>query len=53
MASYKDKGYFCPITRQYVNAQGAKVCATINRLFASEGEAVAKAMPKRYYHNET
>ena len=52
MASLKDRGYFCPITRQYVNAQGAKVCATLNRLFHTETKAVAKAMPKRYYHNE-
>ena len=51
MASYKDKGWFCPVTRQYVSLQGAKVCATLNRLFASEVKAVAKAMPKRYYHN--
>jgi hypothetical protein len=49
MASLKDKGWFCPVTRQYVNIQGAKVCATLNRLFASEVKQVAKAMPKRYY----
>ena len=52
MASIKDRGCYCPIARQYVNTQGAKVCATLNKLFASEVKAVAKAMPKRYYHNE-
>ena len=52
MASIKDRGYFCPVARQYVSLQGAKVCATLNRLFASEVKKVAKAMPKRYYHNE-
>ena len=52
MASLKDKGWFCPVTRQYVNMQGAKVCATLNRLFIGEAAKVAKAMPKRYYHKE-
>lgn len=51
MASYKDRGCYCPTARQYVNTQGAKVCATINKLFASEVGKVAKAMPKRYYHD--
>ena len=51
MASLKDRGCYCPVARQYVSLQGAKVCATLNRLFASEVKAVAKAMPKRYYHN--
>ncbi len=52
MASVKDRQCYCPIARQYVNPQGAKVCATLNRLFHTETKAVAKAMPKRYYHNE-
>lgn len=51
MASMKDKGWFCSVTRQYVNPKGAKVCAALNRLFISEATKVAKAMPKRYYHS--
>lgn len=51
MASMKDRGCYCPVARQYVNLQGARVCATLNRIFASEVQAVSKAMPKRYYHN--
>ena len=51
MLSLKDRGYYCSIARQYVNPQGAKVCATLNRLFIGEVKAVAKSMPKRYYHN--
>ena len=52
MASLKDRETYCPVARQYVNPQGAKICATLNKLFASEVKEVAKAMPKRYYHNE-
>lgn len=51
MASIKDRACYCPVARKYVNLQGAKVCATLNRIFASETKAVAKAMPKIYYHN--
>lgn len=51
MGSLKEREWFCPVTRRYVNPQGAKVCATLNRLFSSEAAKVAKAMPKRYYHN--
>ena len=51
MGSYKDRGCYCPVIRNYVNAQGARVCAALNKMFASEVKEVAKAMPKRYYHN--
>ena len=42
MASVKDRGCYCPIARQYVSLQGARVCATLNRLFASEVKKVTK-----------